>query len=117
MPFKSAAALKPGVEGWMIDQVARDYIVSQGYEEYPHALGHQVGRSAHDGSALLCPRWERYKNLPFLPVEAGQVYTLEPRLNVKGAGIATIEEIVVVHESGCKFLSEPQKELITIKSA
>ncbi|HNR69463.1 MAG TPA: Xaa-Pro peptidase family protein [bacterium] len=113
----AAAALKPGVEGWMIDQVARDYIVSQGYEEYPHALGHQVGRSAHDGSALLCPRWERYKNLPFLPVEAGQVYTLEPRLNVKGAGIATIEEIVVVHESGCKFLSEPQKELITIKSA
>ncbi|MBN1543824.1 aminopeptidase P family protein [candidate division KSB1 bacterium] len=113
----AADALKPGVEGWMIDAVARDYIVGQGYDEYPHALGHQVGRSAHDGSALLCPRWDRYKNLPYLPVEVGQVYTLEPRLTVKGYGIATIEEIVRVTESGCEFLSKPQQELILIKSA
>jgi len=111
---KAAEALKPGVEGWTVDAVARNYIVEAGYEEYPHALGHQVGRKAHDGSALLCPKWDRYKNLPFLKVEAGQVYTLEPRLTVKGHGVATIEEIVVVTENGCEFLSNPQEKLIVI---
>ncbi len=109
-----ANALRPGVEGWTVDAVARQFIVDAGYEEYPHALGHQVGRKAHDGSALLCPKWDRYKNLPFLKVEKDQVYTLEPRLTVAGHGIATIEEIVVVTETGCEFLSQPQEELICI---
>ncbi|MFW6330096.1 MAG: M24 family metallopeptidase, partial [Gemmatimonadota bacterium] len=35
-------ALKPGVQGVSVDAVAREYIVAQGYEEYPHGLGHQV---------------------------------------------------------------------------
>lgn len=110
----AAQSLKPGVEGWVIDKLARDYIVNAGYDEYPHALGHQVGRSAHDGSALLCPRWERYKNLPYLKVEKNQVYTLEPRITVTGFGVATIEEIVVVRDDGVEFLSDPQKEIICI---
>ncbi len=112
---KAAQALRPGVEGWQIDAVARDYITSFGYAEYPHALGHQVGRKAHDGSALLCPKWDRYKNLPFMKIEEGQVFTLEPRLTVEGHGVATIEEIVVVTKTGCEFLSTPQEKLICIK--
>jgi Xaa-Pro aminopeptidase len=110
----AADALKPGMLGWEVDAVARDYIVKAGYDEYPHGLGHQVGRAAHDGSALLCPIWERYKELPYSVVEEGQVYTIEPRLTVDGYGIATIEEIVVVGKDGCEFLSKPQKELILI---
>lgn len=112
---EAAKSLKPGIVGWKIDDIARQYIIEAGYEEYPHALGHQVGRMAHDGAGLLCPKWERYKKLPYLKVEAGQIYTLEPRLTVKGHGIATIEEIVVVTEDGCRFLSNPQTELILIK--
>jgi len=111
---KAAEYLKPGVEGWKVDDVARKYITGAGYTEYPHALGHQVGRKAHDGSTLLCPQWERYGDLPFSKVEAGQVFTLEPRLTVPGHGVATIEEIVVVRENGCEFLSDPQEELYLI---
>lgn len=114
---KVAAALKPGMLGWEADAIARNYITDAGYEEYPHGLGHQVGRQAHDGSALLCPKWDRYKNLPYSVVEAGQVFTIEPRLTIDGYGIATIEEIVVVHEDGCEFLSNPQMELILISQA
>ncbi len=110
----AAAALKPGVEGWTSDKVARQYIIDAGYDEFPHALGHQVGRSAHDGAGLLCPVWDRYKNLPFLKVEIGQVYTLEPRLTVPGHGVVTIEEMVVVTETGCEFLSEPQRDLLVV---
>lgn len=110
----AAEALRPGVEGHIVDAVARDHITSQGYEEYPHALGHQIGRRAHDGAGLLCPCWERYGNLPYEKVETGQVYTLEPRVTCEGGGVVTIEEIVVVTQDGCEFLSEPQRELICI---
>jgi Xaa-Pro aminopeptidase len=113
---KAADALKPGKLGWEIDAVARNYITEAGYDEYPHGLGHQVGRQAHDGSALLCPKWDRYKDLPYSVVEAGQVYTIEPRLTIDGFGIATIEEIVVVNQDGCEFLSSPQMDLILISS-
>jgi Xaa-Pro aminopeptidase len=104
------------VEGWTVDQVARSYIMEMGYADFPHALGHQVGRKAHDGSTLLCPKWERYGSLAYSRTEAGQVFTLEPRLTVPGHGVATIEEIVQVTDSGCVFLSEPQEELILINS-
>ena len=107
----AADGLRPGVLGWEVDALARQFITGAGYEEYPHALGHQVGRRAHDGAGLLCPKWDRYKELPYFAVEAGQVYTLEPRLTIDGYGIATVEEIVVVTETGCEFLSTPQQEV------
>ncbi len=112
---KSADVLKPGIECWQVDKVARDHILSEGFEEYPHGLGHQVGRLAHDGGGLLGPKWERYRDLPFKKVEVGQVYTLEPRVTVKGYGVATIEEMVVIRESGAEFLSSPQQELWLVK--
>jgi Xaa-Pro aminopeptidase len=112
----SAKAIKPGKQGFEIDKVARDYIISKGYEEYPHALGHQIGRVAHDGGGLLAPVWERYGNLPFIPIEKDQVYTIEPRLSIPGYGVATVEEEIIVTENGCEFISEPQKEIILVRS-
>ncbi|MFC2085426.1 M24 family metallopeptidase, partial [Bacteroidota bacterium] len=112
---KAADEIKPGKLGWEIDNIARSYIVDNGYEEYPHALGHQVGRAAHDGGALLGPKWERYGNIPFIPIEKGNVFTIEPRLTIPGYGIATVEEIVWVTEAGCEFLSEPQEKIYLIK--
>ena len=107
-------AIKPGMMGWEIDKIARDYIVSKGYPEFPHGLGHQVGRSTHDGAGMLGPRWERYGNVPYLPIEVGQVYTIEPRLPIEGYGVATVEEMIVVTENGCEWLSHPQKEIFLI---
>lgn len=107
----AAKAIKPGVEMWTIDKVARDHIVTQGFDEYPHGLGHQVGRLAHDGGGLLGPRWERYGQLPYNRIEVGQVFTLEPRVTVPGFGVATMEEMIVVRENGVEFLSHPQEEL------
>jgi len=86
-------------------------VTDAGYEEYPHALGHQVGRSPHDGTALLGPAWEKYDHKPFQRLEAGMVFTIEPRLTVAGKGIVTIEEMVVVTETGADWLSTPQLDL------
>jgi Xaa-Pro aminopeptidase len=110
----SRKAVKPGVEGRAIDAVSRSTIVAAGYEEFPHALGHQVGRFSHDGTALLGPAWEKYARKPFIPLEKDMVFTLEPRLTVKDRGVATIEEMVVITETGAEYLSTPQKKLILI---
>ena len=111
----AADFLRPGVTGKQVDDVARSYITDRGYPEYPHALGHQIGREAHDGGGLLCPEWERYGDIPHMQVREGQVYTIEPRLPIEGHGVATVEEIVVVTAAGCEFLSPPQKELWLVR--
>lgn len=110
----AAEAMRPGAVSWTIDAVARDFIVANGYPEYPHALGHQVGRAAHDGGVGLLPRWERYGQLPYGKLEVGQVFTIEPRLPIEGYGVATIEEIVWLAEDGARFLSKPQRTLTLV---
>lgn len=112
---ESKRAMKPGVTGFEIDAVARSIIVGEGYAEFPHALGHQVGRYAHDGTALLGPKWEKYAHKPLQKLEAGMVFTLEPRLTVPGRGVVTIEEMVVVTKDGAEWLGRPQKELYLVK--
>ena len=108
-------AMKPGATGLEVDAAGRAAVTEAGYEEFPHALGHQVGRFAHDGTALLGPAWEKYAQKPFRKLEPGMVFTLEPRLMVPGRGIVTIEEMVVVTETGTEWLSDPQTELILVR--
>jgi Xaa-Pro aminopeptidase len=40
----------------------------------------------------------------------GEIYTLELGV-MTSAGIVSLEEMVVVTESGCRFLTEPQRTL------
>jgi len=114
---KSAEALAPGVQGWEVDQIARDVLTARGYEEYQHALGHQVGRSPHDGGgATLAPRWERYNETPYSRVEQGNVFTLEPSILLPDYGMIALEEMVLVSRDGCRFLSNRQTELPVLHS-
>ncbi len=113
--LEAARAMRPGRPGAEIDDIARHYITSRGYAEYPHGTGHQIGRQAHDGGAGILPRWERYGQTPFLPIEEGQCFTLEPRLFVEGHGVVTCEEIVCVTPEGGSFLSPPQDRLYLVR--
>lgn len=113
---KAADFIKPGSVAFEVDAIARNYIIENGYEEYPHALGHQVGRKAHDGGVILAPRWERYGDIPYKKVGIDEVYTLEPRLTIPNYGIATVEEEIIVRESGAEFLSSQQEDLYLIRS-
>lgn len=106
-----AQALRPGVPGWQVDKVAREYIVDNGYPEYMHALGHLLGRAAHDGATVLGPRWERYQGICDLEVEAGNIFTLELHVVVPERGMMSLEEDVLVTKSGVEYLSMPQTAL------
>lgn len=108
---RSGEALRPGVRGTDVDAVARSRVTEAGFPEYPHALGHQVGRHVHDGGCLLGPLWPRYRNTPLLPVQENQVFTLEPSLNVPGFGAVGVEEDVLVTPEGARYFAEPQREL------
>jgi Xaa-Pro aminopeptidase len=108
------AVLRPGVPGWQVDAAARQAIVDAGFPEYMHALGHLLGRVAHDGATVLGPRWERYGDLVERPVEAGNIFTLEPHVEVPGRGVVSLEEDVLVLEDGVEYLSRPQLLLRTI---
>ncbi|MCB2202471.1 Xaa-Pro peptidase family protein [bacterium] len=105
-------SLQPGLPGVQVDRIARKVVTDAGYPPYPYATGHQVGRLAHDGGAILGPAWDRYGRTPYLPLEVGQVYTLEPGLMVSGYGYVGLEEDVLITKDGAEFLSTPQTELI-----
>lgn len=107
--------MQPGMAGWQVDEVARDFIVDHGYPEFMHAFGHMMGRVAHDGATVLGPRWEKYKGICELPVEVGNIFTLELHVIVEGHGMMSLEEDVLVREKGVEYLSTPQRELRYVK--
>jgi Xaa-Pro aminopeptidase len=106
-----AAVLRPGVAGWEVDAAARSSLVAAGYPEPMYALGHQLGRTAHDGGTLLGPCWDRYGSAPLGLVEEGNVFTLEYGTAIPGRGYIGLEEDVVVTADGFEWLSTPQREL------
>lgn len=109
------AALRPGVPGWQVDAAARAHIVDNGYPEYMHAFGHLLGRVAHDGATVLGPRWERYAGICDLPVEVGNIFTLELHVVVPERGMMSLEEDVLVTADGVEYLSQPQTSLRYIR--
>ncbi len=108
-------ALRPGAVGWKVDEAARSHLVATGYPEPMYSLGHQLGRSAHDGGTLLGPRWDRYGQAPYGLVEEGNVYTLEFGTSVPNRGYVGLEEDVLVTADGVEWLSTPQRELWLVR--
>jgi len=103
---------KPGARGFEIDGAAREMLRDNGYDEYQHALGHQLGRAVHDGGACIGPRWETYGVTTSMPLEKNNVFTLELEINLPGIGCIGLEEDVVIEEAGARFVSPRQRELI-----
>lgn len=104
------SALEPGVEGHVVDTAAREEITGRGWAEYQHAVGHTVGRNAHDAGPLLGPRWERYGTRPEMTVSPGEIYTLELGVDTEW-GYLGLEELVEVTDDGTEYFHEPQREL------
>lgn len=106
---KGISKMKPGIKAYKIDEVVRGEILKMGYPDYLHATGHPVGREVHGAGALIAPKYSKRANLKL--VETG-IYTLEPRVNIENGG--SIEEMILVTNSGAVPLCNTQKELYLI---
>jgi Xaa-Pro aminopeptidase len=109
---ETARQAKPGKSGWEIDAVARQMLKDNGYPEYQHALGHQLGQSVHDGGAIIGPRWDRYGQSPSIPLEENNVFTLELEIVLPGIGCVGLEEDVRITSNGAEFIGPRQTELL-----
>lgn len=108
------ALIKPGVQGWVVDQAARDELTKHGYPEFMRKLGHHVGRNVHGGGSIPGPRWEKYRERTIKPIEQGAVYTIELDVIVEGHGMIGLEEMIVVTADGCEYLGNPQHEIALV---
>ncbi|MCP4686135.1 MAG: aminopeptidase P family protein [bacterium] len=104
----------PGTKGYEVDSEARRTLTENGFPEYQHALGHQLGRAVHDGGGIIGPRWERYGVTPSIELETGNVFTLELEIMLPGIGCVGLEEDICVTPDGGHFLSPRQLELNVI---
>lgn len=100
-------AIEPGVSGFDVDKIARDYIKSSGYGDYfGHGLGHGVGMEIHE-KPRLSPKF----NMKLMP---GMVVTDEPGIYIPDFGGVRIEDLVLITEDGYKLLSNSPKDLISL---
>jgi Xaa-Pro aminopeptidase len=113
----AVAAMKPGAKANDVDCAARQVITDAGYDEYPHAAGHEIGIKVHDTGPVLGPDWkERYGTSVWHPIEVGQVFAVEPMIyhevpEVGGVVQVGLEEDVVVEADGARYMGETQQEL------
>lgn len=104
---KALDSIKGGVSGFDVDNAARSYIYSEGYEGYfGHSTGHSLGLEIHEE-----PRFSSSTNEKIL---AGAVMTVEPGIYIPGKGGVRIEDMVLVTENGYENLTKSSKELIEI---
>jgi len=100
-------AAKPGATGQDVDRAARKVIVDAGYGEYFfHRTGHGLGLEVHE-----LPGMVEGNNVP---LQEGNVFTVEPGIYVAGRGGVRIEDDVVVTADGCRSLTSFTRDLITV---
>ncbi|OGG27003.1 hypothetical protein A2960_02555 [Candidatus Gottesmanbacteria bacterium RIFCSPLOWO2_01_FULL_39_12b] len=95
--------LRPELLANEVDFVAREYIKSSGFPEYPHGLGHGVGLAIHEAPRLKSESTEVLKE--------NMVVTVEPGIYLEGECGVRIEDLVVLKKDGLEILSKSPKLL------
>lgn len=100
-------AVRAGVVGKDVHEVARAVLAGAGFGEYfTHGLGHGVGLDVHELPSVGA------KSDDVLPENS--VVTVEPGVYLEGFGGVRIEDLVVVDADGARVLSASPRELIEL---
>ena len=100
-------AVRPGITGAELDAVARDVITEAGYgEAFVHRTGHGIGLETHEEPYIVSSNDE--------PLVAGNAFSVEPGIYIRGTWGARIEDIVVCTEDGGERLNTTSTELAIV---
>lgn len=113
--------MQPGITGIEADRVQRNWMDENGSMNVLWNTGHPVGYVAHDTGPSLggaqpgrTPHPTAYREL-----RAGNVFAYDGFFMWEIDGVTktiSVEEMAVVTENGAEYLTEPQEELILIRS-
>jgi len=98
--------LIPNTKASVIDDVARDYIISKGYKTIPHSLGHGIGIDVHELPHIS----PNSKDV----LRSGMVFSIEPGIYIPNFGGVRIEDLVVLEKNGPRLLTHSPKTLIAL---
>lgn len=104
---RSIDIVKAGALAKNVDRVANDYIVSRGYPDILHSVGHGIGVEIHEAPSVS----SRSKEV----LEENSVITIEPGIYIPGWGGVRIEDMVIVEKNKANVISHAPKELIEVK--
>lgn len=102
-----------GLQGWQLDQVARDVIAEAGYGDYfTHRTGHSMGPSPtpHALGANL-DNLETHDTRSIMP---GTGFSVEPGIYLPEFGVRSEIDVYVDPEAGPQVTTEVQREVICL---
>lgn len=101
------AAIKPGVTGAQMHQMAEDALAAGGFAgKMGHGLGHGVGIDIHE-EPVLSPRNKE-------PLVPGNVVTVEPGIYLEGDFGMRLEDFGVVTETGFQVFTQSTHDMVII---
>lgn len=101
------AALRPGVTGAQMHQLAEDVLAQGGFPgKMGHGLGHGVGIDIHEGP-VLSPRNDK-------PLVEGNVVTVEPGIYLPGEFGMRLEDFGIVSRDGFEVFTRSSHDMAVI---
>ena len=91
-------AIKPGITGKAIDDIARSYIEKKGFKgKFSHGLGHGIGLAVHEMPGI--------SPLKEIEIKPQMVFTVEPGIYLPGWGGIRLENMILVNEYNAEVLN------------
>lgn len=89
-----------------VDQVARSYLMSHGYPNIPHSLGHGIGLEVHEPPAI--------SPISDQVIPEGSVFSIEPGIYIPGKFGIRIEDLFVMQNGKLRQLTNSPKDLLML---